>query len=180
MALGGKFAMILIATIKVPFLFLVTLAIVCPPVYISNLFVGARHSALQIAAMLLSSVAVTSTVLASMATVALFFALTSRTYDFIKLLHVLFFVYAGWAGLRMFLTCVEGMGRGGAATTPLRVLAIWLLLYAFVGTQMAWVLRPYVGTPNMPATLFREEARRGNFYESVWRSLGNFVRGEGR
>ena len=78
---------------------LLTLAIVLPPIYVSNAFVGAQLLFRQMLAMLLGSVAITVTVLSSMATVAFFFALTSRSYDFIKLLHVLFFAYAGLTGL---------------------------------------------------------------------------------
>ncbi|MBP3960421.1 hypothetical protein J8F10_34780 [Gemmata sp. G18] len=50
----------------------------------------------------------------------------------------------------------------------------WLAVYAFVGIQMGWVLRPFIGHPEMPATFFRNEAW-GNAYvvvlESVWRAL---------
>jgi hypothetical protein len=47
----------------------------------------------------------------------------------------------------------------------------WLLLYAFVGIQMGWVLRPFLGQPGRPVTFFREDAW-GNAYvvivETVW------------
>ena len=33
----------------------------------------------------------------------------------------------------------------------------WLIGYAFVGVQMGWMLRPFVGTPGTPVTFFREE-----------------------
>jgi hypothetical protein len=46
---------------------------------------------------------------------------------------------------------------------------VWLELYGFVGTQLAWILRPYIFSPGSPFELFRD--RYGNFYESVWRSL---------
>ena len=165
---GDKFLMILSSAIKVPVLFLLTLVIVLPPVYVANTFVGPRLSFPQMLTVLLASVAVTAIVLASSATVAFFFALTSRSYHFIKLLHVLFFTYAGVAGLRFFQKCV-------GAVTPLarrgklkRLFVGTLLLYIFVGTQLAWVLRPFVGSPDMKFQVFRP--RQGNFYESVWES----------
>jgi hypothetical protein len=37
-------------------------------------------------------------------------------------------------------------------------LVTWLVLYSFVGIQMGWVLRPFVGAPNTPVTFFRQEA----------------------
>lgn len=33
----------------------------------------------------------------------------------------------------------------------------WLVAYAFVGVQMGWMLRPFVGTPGAPVTFFRQE-----------------------
>jgi len=60
----------------------------------------------------------------------------------------------------------------GAFTSrkALRVFRIWTLVFALVGAQMSWVLRPFVGNPNMPFTWFR--ARESNFFLAVLRSLG--------
>ena len=43
---------------------------------------------------------------------------------------------------------------------------IWLLIYAFVGIQMAWVLRPFIGDPHSPTHFFREGAW-GNAYVEI-------------
>jgi hypothetical protein len=168
METGGKLLMVLASAIKVPALFLLTLVIVLPPVYVANTLVGPRLGFPRVLTVLLASVALTAAVLASTATVAFFFALTSRSYHFIKLLHVVFFVYAGIVGLRFFQKCIR-------AVTPLpmrgklkRLFLGTLVLYVFVGTQLAWVLRPFVGDPGMEFQVFRP--RKGNFYESVWHS----------
>lgn len=165
----GKLLMIAISAIKVPLLFLLTLVIVLPPVYVSNAFVGAQFSFRQMLACLLATVAITTTVLASMASVAFFFALTSKSYNFIKLLHVLFFVYAGVMGLGYLDRTVSQIAEYGGRRTPRRILLVWILLYMFVGTQLAWVLRPFVGSPDLELTIFRP--RTGNFYESVIQSM---------
>jgi hypothetical protein len=141
--------------------------IVLPPIYVSNAFVGARLQFRQMVAALLASLTVTVTVLASMATVALFFSLTSRSYNFLKLLHVVFYIYAGLSGLSYLRRSVGAMTPKGKTTGGLFVL--WLVLYMFVGTQLAWVLRPFVGSPKMQFQLFRP--RKGNFYECVWKSI---------
>jgi hypothetical protein len=173
MSLWGKMAMIPVTAVKVPVLFLLTLAIVIPPVYVSNAFVGSRLSFRQMVASLLTTVAVTATVLGSMATAVFFFALTSRSYEFIKLLHVLFFGYAGLSGLRYLLREVRILlpmgGRPGSGVLA----AMWLALYIFVGTQLAWVLRPFVGSPDQQFQLFRP--RHGNIYESVYYSVRDLV-----
>ena len=45
----------------------------------------------------------------------------------------------------------------------------------FVGTQMAWSLRPFIGNPNEEFAIFRE-GREGNFYSAVARSAIDLVR----
>ena len=39
-----------------------------------------------------------------------------------------------------------------------RLLKLWLVLYSFVGIQMGWILRPFVGEPSEPTQFFRAEA----------------------
>jgi hypothetical protein len=33
-----------------------------------------------------------------------------------------------------------------------------MIVYAFVGIQMGWVLRPFIGSPTTPVQFFREES----------------------
>jgi hypothetical protein len=166
METGGKFLMILTSAIKVPVLFLFTLVIIVPTIYVANTFVGPRLEFRQVVTVLLASVAVTAIILASTATIALFFALTTRSYHFIKLLHVVFFAYAGIAGMRFFQKSMRAMAPVGLRGMLKRLFFGTLVLYVIVGTQLAWVLRPFVGDPDMDFMLFRP--RYGNFYESVW------------
>jgi len=168
---GHKALLVLVTAVKVPCLFLLTLLIVWPPIYVSNAFMGARNSWRQITAMLLGGTAISSTMLASMVTVSFFFTLTSREYDFIKLLHVLFFAYAGIVGLIFLQRCI---GQLSPSLNTRRLAFLWLLLYIFVGTQLAWVMRPFVGSPNEPFQVFRP--RSGNFYESVMGSVKELMR----
>lgn len=50
-----------------------------------------------------------------------------------------------------------------------RVFAAWLAIYCVVGAQMGWVLRPFVGSPDLPFQLFRP--RESNFLAAVFRAL---------
>jgi hypothetical protein len=50
------------------------------------------------------------------------------------------------------------------------LLRIWLGLYVFVGIQMAWVLRPFVGNPDLPTRFLREESW-SNAYVAVARMI---------
>jgi hypothetical protein len=45
------------------------------------------------------------------------------------------------------------------------VFRCWVILFAVVGTQMGWVIRPFVGNPSLPFSWFRE--RESNFFEAV-------------
>lgn len=53
--------------------------------------------------------------------------------------------------------------------TRKRLLQFWLVLYALVGSQLGWTLRPFFGAPGQPFQLFR--TIEGNFYSQVFRSL---------
>jgi hypothetical protein len=49
------------------------------------------------------------------------------------------------------------------------LLAGWLVVYAFVAIQMAWVLRPFIGDPEQPPQFFRPDVFSENAYEVVAR-----------
>jgi len=49
------------------------------------------------------------------------------------------------------------------------VFRIWKIVFSLVGAQMGWVLRPFIGDPNLPFTLFRH--RGSNFFEAVMHHL---------
>jgi len=49
------------------------------------------------------------------------------------------------------------------------ILWIWIFIYGFVGTQMAWTLRPFFGAPGLPFQILRDLG--GNFYVNVLRSM---------
>jgi hypothetical protein len=38
------------------------------------------------------------------------------------------------------------------------LLVAWLVLFTFIGIQLAWVLRPFIGSPGKPTQFFREGA----------------------
>lgn len=65
---------------------------------------------------------------------------------------------------------VQGKMLGDHVKTIFR---IWVIVFAVVGAQMAWVLRPFVGQPGKPFEWFRE--RGGNFFETVWQLLMGFL-----
>jgi hypothetical protein len=55
------------------------------------------------------------------------------------------------------------------------VFGCWVVVFALVGAQMGWVLRPFIGSPELPFTLFRE--RSSNFFEAVLNAVVNLLGG---
>jgi hypothetical protein len=53
------------------------------------------------------------------------------------------------------------------------ILKFWVLLFAFVGSQLAWTLRPFFGSPDIPFSIFREVG--GNFYQNILQSIGHVL-----
>jgi hypothetical protein len=47
----------------------------------------------------------------------------------------------------------------------------WLAGNLLLGSQISWVLRPFVGSPTLPVQFMRGDAWQGSFFESVFRSL---------
>ena len=54
----------------------------------------------------------------------------------------------------------------------MKKVAIWLLValgvFALVGCQTGWMMRPLVGSPNIVVEFLREDALESNFLESVF------------
>jgi hypothetical protein len=91
------------------------------------------------------------------------------TYSFIQLTHVAIIAFAGTIGnLRLAQLLHELSGREAVAR---RVMLAWLAGNLFLGAQLSWILRPFIGSPNLPIEFLRAAAFHGNFYESVFRSL---------
>jgi hypothetical protein len=57
--------------------------------------------------------------------------------------------------------------EGSRPNTHVRaVFRCWIILFALVGSQMGWVLRPFIGSPGLGFTFFRP--RESNFFQAVW------------
>ena len=88
------------------------------------------------------------------------------TYVFIKLTHVVVIAFAGIIGnARLFQLLTQ---LGGSRAVARRVLLAWLAANLFFGSQLAWICRPFIGSPNLPVTFLREGAFQSNFFEDVF------------
>jgi hypothetical protein len=95
--------------------------------------------------------------------------ISGATYNFIKLANVAVIAFAGATGnARLFQLLAR---LGGNKAVAFRVLFAWLAGNLFLGSQLSWILRPFIGSPDLPVEFFRATALHGNFYENVFQSL---------
>lgn len=160
---------------KLPLLFLATLIVCAPTLYFFNLIFGSNQSLSQNVALMLTAITITAVVLLSFAPIVLFFLLTSSNYQFFKLLNVGVFSVAGIIGVIFLIQGMRLVSASGDEGTNARqiVVRLWIIVYAFVGSQVAWTLRPFVGAPSMKFELFRQLG--GNFYTNIVASIGEIL-----
>ena len=94
---------------------------------------------------------------------------SGTTYDLILVGHVLLIAFAGITGNVRLFQLLKQLGKSQRIAR--RVLLAWLAGNLFLGAQLSWILRPFVGAPGLPAEFLRQTAFRGNFYEAVYRAL---------
>ena len=173
------------SAIKLPIVFLLTLAICLPTLYLFNLLFGGRLSARQVLALMLSAITVTAIFTLAFAPISFFFLVTAQSYAFFLLLNVAILALTSMLGLQFLVSGVQRInvlalqyeaptGEQDEQWTPaarrprfasMGLLHLWLILYAFVGTQLGWTLRPFFGYQALPFQLFR--SIEGNFYTGV-------------
>lgn len=207
---------------KVPALFLLTLLITFPSLYVFNALVGSRLRLIALSKLLIASLGVTVSLTAAFGPIIAFFSVSTTSYSFMVLLNVVVYGLSGVLGLYFLLQTLhritsldliqpepgstapgdfpattgsdeqeqsgprsttpparpvsttgaleplKGLGLSGHVKTVFRC---WVVVFALVGAQMSWVLRPFIGDPDSPFQWFRE--RGSNFFTAVWNSLLN-------
>jgi hypothetical protein len=166
------------AAIKLPVLFLGTLVICFPGFFVIQVLVGSRLRLAQVLALVMAALALSSIVLAAVVPVTVFFLLTGANYYFLELLHVVIVLGAGLVGM---IALHEGLAfacekRGVYPRHAMTIMRVWAVLFAFVGVQMAWNLRPFEGDRGQPFKVFRHY--EGNFYTAIIYSFQKLSRGE--
>src|ERR687890_642627 len=101
----------LVSTVKLPLLFLVTLAICLPTLYLFNLVFGARLSVPQACALIMVAITVTAVLTFAFAPISLFFLITARSYAFFKLLNVAILALTALVGLRFMISGMRALNE---------------------------------------------------------------------
>ncbi|MEM7201459.1 MAG: hypothetical protein AAF628_14405 [Planctomycetota bacterium] len=189
------------STAKVPLLFLATLLVTFPSLYVFSALARSTLAVTATLRLLLAAVTINLAVLASFAPITAFFTLSTTSHPFMVLLSVLFLGVAGLIGLAFVTKCLgialpaRAPAEPAAGPTPThtpsegatpiptaptrtppapdparRVFAAWIVIYGVVGAQMGWILRPFVGNPELPFEWFR--SRDSNFFAGVFTLIG--------
>jgi hypothetical protein len=159
--------------IKAPILLMVTFALCLPSFFVINTLLGLRDDFARALRALLVTQCALAVVLLSMAPFTAFWYASSGHYERAILFNAVMFAVASITAQRVLareyapLIAVNPRHRA--------MVRLWLIFYAFVGIQMGWVLRPFIGRPALPVRFFREDAW-GNAYqalfEMIWKQFG--------
>lgn len=108
---GPSWEQLVASTFKVPLLFLLTLMVTFPSLYVFNALVGSRLRLLPVLRLLVASLAVNLAVLASLGPIVAFFAVSTSSYHFMVLLNVVVYGVAGVLGLMFLLQTLNRLTR---------------------------------------------------------------------
>ena len=176
-ALGASVGMyrggvqILFAGIKLPLVLLMTTA-VCAPVYTAlKMAMRERASLLEDFALVLSSLALSSVVAASLAPLLLLAIFNGYSYHTLTLLLV---SICGLGGVCGFLFFTKGLRRQVVAAERM-IYLVFLCVIGVVSMQVSWLMRPYLVRPQTDDVPF-VRSLEGSFFEAV-RTSADSARG---
>jgi hypothetical protein len=141
---------------KVPLLLLVTFALSLPSFYVLNMLLGVGADFAHVIRALVASQAILTIVLASFSPFTVLWYVSTTGHDGAILFNAAMFAAASfsaqWVLRRYYKPLIARNPRHSW------LLRLWLVIYAFVGIQMGWVLRPFIGHPGLPVTFFRPDS----------------------
>ncbi len=200
---GPGLMQVVASMVKVPLLFYLTLLVTLPSLYVFNALMGSRISLPGVVRLLIASLGVNVTVLASLGPIVAFFSVCTTSYPFMLLLNVVVFAVAGLFGLRFLLQTLHRLnvadsqresatpaepgtwseGEPAGPLQPVRnrpvpdhvktVFRLWVVVFGLVVAQMGWVLRPFIGNPDLEFTWFR--ARESNFFMAILQAISHLT-----
>jgi hypothetical protein len=170
---GERDWMIFYGAMKIPLLFLATLLLAVPSFYVVNLVFGVGDDFKRVWRGLVDYQIAVSLQLLALAPATVFVNLTNGDYRTVQAWSSLMFAGAAWNARRSLANVYAPLIAANPVHRHLQ--RTWFLLYAFVGIQMGWDLRPFVGSPDMQVQFFRADI--GNAYKEIFAILAEAARG---
>lgn len=149
------------SALKVPLLLLGTFVLALPSFFVLNTLAGLRDDFPEALRALAATQAGLAIALAALAPLTALWYLSSGDYNQAILFNGVMFAVASGAGqllLRVHYRPLLARDRRHRW-----LLTAWLVVYAFIGIQMGWMLRPFVGDPRVPVEFIRADTF-GNAY----------------
>ncbi len=143
---------------------------------------GSGLSFRQTSLAILMSFALTSLILGALSPISLFVlyntppldsAATLLGHSVTLLTHVFFIACAGVIANQRLYRLLEKLCPDRRIAQ--RVLWGWLGGNFLLGSQLAWVLRPFIGSPRLAIEFLRNDPLRGNLYEAVGRAIRHIL-----
>jgi hypothetical protein len=162
------------SALKVPLLMGISTLVCLPSFYAINAVLGLGEDLKVACRAVFYSQAVFAICLASLAPIIVMIYASTSYYTFAKVANGGIFLLATlgsqvklWSLYRPLLE--KNRNHRHACV-------LWLLSHIFVAIQMAWILRPFIGSPGLEPQLFRDGAW-SNAYVEVGRLLLHFYQG---
>lgn len=166
-----RLPMVFYAAAKVPLLIVVTTLVCLPGYFVLSTVLGLRADFGRAMRAVLAGQAGMTVALASLGPLTRFVYFCGADHRQALLFNAAMFTVATIVGqtvmLRWYRPLLRQPERGPRHRA---MLWAWLVMYAFVGIQMGWMLRPFVGSPGMPVSFFRPEPF-SNAYIVVFRLI---------
>lgn len=162
--IGERLWMVFFSALKVPLLLIITFLVCIPSFFVLNTLLGVRGDFSEAFNGLVATQAALTILLLSLGPYTLLWYASFADYNAALFFNAFIFgsasVAAQWLLRRYYQPLIARNPRHRV------LLRIWILLFAFVGIQTAWILRPFVGAPHLPPQFFRAEAW-GNAYVAL-------------
>jgi hypothetical protein len=174
---GPRVWQVVYSAVKVPFLLLATFLISLPSFFVMNTLLGLRSDFAYVLRALLTTQAGLTVILSALAPFTAFWYVSGSSYEPAILFNGAMFAVASVSAQWMLRRSYEPLIlRNERHRWMLRA---WLVIYVFVGIQMGWVLRPFIGNPLAPVQFFREGSW-SNAYEAVFQMIWDVLSNRGR
>ena len=144
------------SALKVPLLLIVTAGIGMPSFFVLSTLLGLRDDFPRAVRSLIGAQAGLTVILVSLAPITAFWYASVANYRSAILFNGAMFAVASLGAqflLRRSYQPLIAQNRRHRV-----MLRAWLVVYIFVGIQMGWVLRPFIGDPETPVQFFRADA----------------------
>lgn len=167
-AFAGRPLQCVYSGLKVPLLLACSTLVCLPSFFVLNTLLGLRDDFGAALRGILAAQATVAVVLAALAPVVVLAYASTDDYRQAILVNGVMFALATVGGQRTLdrhyrpLIARDRRHRLGRW--------MWMVLYVFVAIQLAWVLRPFVGSPGLDVAFFRAEAW-SNAYVVVLRDV---------